>query len=61
MDASFDTIRDGFERLRAANRQPKVFGAEMHAFKLNPRLSESAVQKLKPNTTSGYRRTTGDF
>ena len=47
MHASFDAIRDGLERLRTAKRQPKVFGAESHGFKLNPPLPELAVQKFE--------------
>lgn len=47
MDARFDVIRDGLERLRNAKRQPKVFGAESHGFKLNPTLSEAAVHKFE--------------
>ena len=47
MDVSFDDIRDGLERLRTAKRQPNVFGAESHGFKLNPPLSESAVKTFE--------------
>lgn len=47
MDAHFKAIHDGLERLRSAKRPPKVFGAESHAFKLNPRLSESALEKFE--------------
>jgi len=47
VDASFDAILDGLERLRTAKRQPKVFGAESHGFELNPRLSESTVEKFE--------------
>jgi len=47
VDASFDDIRDGLERLRTAKRQPKVFGADSHGFNLNPPLSESAVKKFE--------------
>ena len=47
MDATFDIIRDGLERLRTAKRLPKVFGAESHGFKLKPRLSESVVEKFE--------------
>ena len=47
MDTTFDAIREGLERLRTAKRPPKVFGAELHGFALNPLLSESAVQKFE--------------
>ena len=47
MDASFDAILDGLERLRTAKRQPNVFGAESHGFELNPSLPESAVEKFE--------------
>lgn len=47
MDATFDAIRDGLERLRTAKRPPKGFGAESHGFKLNPPLSESAIRKFE--------------
>lgn len=47
VDATFDAVRDGLERLRTAKRQPKVFGAEFHGFKLNPPVSEAAVRKFE--------------
>ncbi|HEV7278804.1 MAG TPA: hypothetical protein VGN57_01220 [Pirellulaceae bacterium] len=47
MEATSDRILDGLERLRSAKRQPKVFGAESHQFRLNPALSESAVEKFE--------------
>jgi hypothetical protein len=47
VEASFDAIRDGLERLRTAKRQPNVFGAESHGFKLHPPLSESTVGKFE--------------
>ncbi|MDW8264101.1 MAG: SMI1/KNR4 family protein [Gemmataceae bacterium] len=47
METSFDAIRHGLERLRTAKRQPKVFGAESHRFKLHPPLSESTVRKFE--------------
>src|SRR5262245_23361595 len=47
MDATFDDIRDGLQRLRTAKRSPKVFGAELHGFALHPPLTEAAVRKFE--------------
>lgn len=47
VDATFDAIRDGLKRLRAAKCQTKVFGATLHKFKLNPPLSEPAVKTFE--------------
>jgi len=47
MDATWNVIREGLERLRTAKRPPEVFGAESHGFILNRRLSETVVRKFE--------------
>lgn len=60
LDTAFDFVHDGLERLCTAKRRPKIFGADVHGFELNPPLKESAVAKFearyKVRLPADYRR-----
>ena len=47
MEADYAAIREGLRLLRESHRPPTVFGAETHAFRAHPPLTEEAVREFE--------------